>query len=498
MRSRLPSSAIVFVMASGSAVTACGSEEMFVPELASNERLIEREAVARLGIDDGGIGQLVVVGDLDGDGIDDAIISSVYNVPGQDVQGSTVYVLYGGATVTGEIGLSTLPSLTGGVFARFSFVGDVDGDGLADLLAEVLDGAYLVYGRSQRLTGATPIADAGVFLRDADPNGFPGSVMGLGDLDGDGRADFGIGRPAEYSGDCSEVFLFYGRRERLSGTLDLASTADAVISEPMSSWAVRPDLVRAGDVDGDGYGDFIVDLPIGPFATDVRLVRGGATRLTGTVAADAIARTRFVDHSRCLWLDGLGGPLGDLDGDGFDDFALTSCQDVNGGPGQSPTVQRVFYGRPAGFPAQVGLGDEDATLHLTKGTASRIAGGDVDGDGVRDLIVSDVALRDANGGVHVIKGNGVRLSGDLDLGPLGTTYVGMPQRGTRCKYLHSPDCITHEWLGTDLGVADLTGDRRVDILIGAPTDEFDTAVLGVHGSGLGHAYLVSPSVGAKP
>lgn len=507
MRSRPPSRAIVFVIACGSAVTACGSEDVFVPELASNERLIEREAIARLAKDDESIFQLAVVGDLDGDGIDDAVVSSYYMVrspSGEDEQATSLYVLYGGSTVTGEIDLSTLPSLTGfGTSGTWiSPVGDVDGDGRADFLACVLDGVYLVYGGAPRLSGVTQIADVGAFFHDATSVPVATSMAGLGDLDGDGKADFAITRPAAFgvpndSNDSSDVFLFYGRSPQLSGTVDLASTADAVISEPMSYDYHVPEVARAGDVDGDGYSDFLLRLPSGPFGADIRLVRGAATRLAGTVAGPTIGVSQFAPNGSPCWnLDSFGGPLGDLDGDGFDDFVLTSCPDDPSQPGAS-RVQRVFYGRPGGFPAQVSLGEEDATFRLTEDGAGRLASGDVDGDGVLDLIVSDAGSHDRNGAVYVIKGNGVRLSGEIEPGLVGTVYVGRPERGTQCDYVATPDCIAHEAVGSEVGVGDFTGGRHTDILVSAPTDS-EIAKRGVHGSGLGHAYLVAPSVRAKP
>jgi hypothetical protein len=114
MRSGTPY-VVAFVIASASAVAACGSEEVFEPQLASGEQLIDRAAVAWLAKDDEGIEDVSVVGDLDGDGIDDAVVRTSYLIqstaPILEI-GSTVYVVYGG-TATGKVDLSTLPRLTG-------------------------------------------------------------------------------------------------------------------------------------------------------------------------------------------------------------------------------------------------------------------------------------------------------------------------------------------------------------------------------------------------
>jgi hypothetical protein len=91
-----------------------------------------------------------------------------------------------------------------------------------------------------------------------------------------------------------------------------------------------------------------------------------------------------------------------------------------------------------------------------------------------------------------MRGNGSRLSGDIDPGTRGLTYVGGPRRGTLCDYVPSPDCVAHERVGSDLSLGDLTGDHRLDILIEAPTNGGPARALDVHGSALDRAYLLIP------
>ncbi len=525
---------LVLVLGSASALAACGDEEVFEARLGSTERLIDREAEARITSGDEGLDQLAVVGDIDGDGVDDAVVRMFHVIPSSfDLIefGTSVYVLYGGGAVTGALALSSLPSLTGpGASGPGAFggdvapAGDVDGDGLADFFigvartpgcgilheddADMHSGAYLVYGSATRLAGATSLATAGVFLRDPRPCTSTGGQSGLGDLDGDGKADFAITTVDTGKAQAaSEVRVFYGRGTRLTGVVDVVATADATISPPPPQSSLSPfwtdaRAAGAGDVDGDGYGDFLLHVPISPAATDIRLVRGGAARLSGTLAVAALAGTEILDNVPCRMRGvGLfqvirngetrGAALGDLDGDGADDFSLLSC-------GASAAVHRVFYGRAGGFPAQLRSGDEDAVLAVSGAGASRIAGGDVDGDGQADVVVSDAGRRDGNGGVAVIRGAAQRLSGTIDPVTQGIVYVGSPQRARGCVNLGGRACVVAEEVGVDVGVGDLTGDGRLDILVSAPSDQDVAPKQGVAGSSLGHAYVVSPPVATNP
>jgi hypothetical protein len=523
LRTSSPAAGLVLVLASAA---GCGTEEAFTLELGVNEHVIDKMAVARIAHRDQGLEQPIVVGDLDGDGIDDAVVRTTFTKPGAAGTtefGGAVYVLYGGSGVTGSIDLASLPALihvgapsastppSGGVSA----VGDIDGDGLADFVVSVdgfigsctpnagygidgpaVAGAWVVYGNAARLTGSHEIKDVAALLSEPAMCGRWNLAAALGDIDGDGKADFAVAKQSAALGEPYQVFVFYGRGARLSGTVDLAATADATISEPGAAGGLGgASAQRVGDVDGDGIADFVVRLPLDGNSLDARIVRGSATRLAGAVALPDIGHTRLPGGDFCFVSDeAFAVALGDLDGDGADDFSLVNCERgttrVFG-----PVTHRVFYGNKAGLPPALGMADAAATLSPTDSVyPSQLIAGDVDGDGIPDLIFADENLHDTNGGVHVMKGRHERLAGVIHPDtPSAVTYVGQPQRLPGCQ---GDGCVLPEKLGAGVSIGDLTGDHHPDLLIGANSDDYE--IVPGPGVAIGHTYVLSSPVIPKP
>ena len=161
------------------------------------------------------------LGDVNGDGIDDFAIGTgrigrfANNGPGE------VYVIFGqSGGFSGSISTDDLDGTNGfvisvetgtGVTGTFlSSGGDFNGDGLADILigspftsvgADTDIGeAYLVYGSTSQFSSGISTSDLdgsnGFVIRGADGRHEAGfSVANLGDVNGDGADDIGIGSP---------------------------------------------------------------------------------------------------------------------------------------------------------------------------------------------------------------------------------------------------------------------------------------------------------------
>ena len=287
-------------------------------------------------------------GDLDGDGIDDLVITMAplqtndgESHPGT---GEGVYVFYGRAQrFSGDVALASADA----VFQLAQQLdalplGDVNGDGRADLMVVQGTGSYFVPGKSQRYSGTLELPSQSTFLADIYMDGNLWYPM---DLDGDGLSDLLVFR-RDYG-----LQVWYGRAGLLGDGFD-PSRADATLQHGPNQYQVYP----AGDWDGDGRDDLLDQFYVAeglepPFNNEVAFSRGSSTRLSGNFSfpeSEIVARSggvRFPEDPRRVLEATVPG--GDLDGDGAADlFTFSTLHTVVGEithTGTAPQIH-VHYG----------------------------------------------------------------------------------------------------------------------------------------------------------
>jgi len=367
-------------------------------------------------------------GDINGDGLGDLIIGATGADPNGSSSGSS-YVVFG--KTTGFAGTQALSSLNGingfrldGASAgdssgrSVSAAGDINGDGVDDLIigawradpnGEESGSSYVVFGRTTGFVATLPLSNLngsdGFRLDGESADDFSGySVSAAGDINGDGLGDLIIGAEgADPNGGASgSSYVVFGKATGFAATMDLSSLngidgfrLDGASTAEFSGSSVS----SAGDINGDGFDDLIV----GAFRANPNGLNSGSSyvmfgKATGFTATMDLSSLNGDDGFR---LDGTAGDYsgssvnaaGDINGDGIDDLIIGAYgADPNGSASGS---SYVVFGRTTGFAATKDLsslnGDDgfrlDGEMAGDFSGSSVSAAGDINGDGIDDLII---------------------------------------------------------------------------------------------------------------
>lgn len=452
------------------------------------------------------------LGDVNGDGITDMAVGAPYASPLGRTEAGEVYIIFGrSGNWSTPFDLNNLDVSTGVILqgraagdnAGFSVSGleDVNGDGIADILVGAPEAsppsrsgageAYIIFGRngdwfSLTLDLNTLDGTNGVILQGANIGDATGhSVSGLGDVNGDGMSDMLIGaNDATYhcsfvSDYCGQVYIIFGRNGGWSSTLDLNSisfTMGVVIVGQYYEDHLGDAVSKLGDINGDGISDILLGVPQGGGSNDgeVYIIFGRS----GSWYPAILELGTLISNSDVVVLSGgdstLPGysvsELGDVNGDGITDMLI-------GSPGESgATGAYIIFGKNGTWPSTVDLNTLDMSTGVTLRGSYTYTGysvsalGDVDGDGVSDMLIGAPSNVDV-GKIFVIFGTDQGWSSNLII---PTNDVST--------------CITLQGLGnvgssvTALG--DVNGDGISDMLLGVP----DASPLGR--TSAGQAYII--------
>ncbi len=414
-----------------------------------------------------GFGKLVgYAGDVNGDGYDDVFVAA----PGETTASGigTVRVFHGdpsglnGGTnaVTGDADwYGECNGLGSTLFGTsVAAAGDVNGDCCDDLLVgapqangatgSTVGAAFLWLGSPLGLNGGVDgsATNAAWKVEGTVASMYLGSsVASAGDLDDDGLADVFV-RARTFAGfpNQGHVFLWLGREDLLLG--DVASASFDLA--PPTQGTFFGDSAVAADFDLDGRGDLAIGMWQG-------YTNGGTngcvfqyTTRSGGLALDSwtsCGSTGGEQRGRAI-------ALGDYDGDGLPDLAVGSPGWRTGGAVLSVGRAICHYGYPGGLQTSFPWCVEGT--QGTKFFSERMANaGDVNGDGVDDLLVGapkyDVSGMANAGQVWLFLGDGPD--------PIGCANPTPPWRITG-----TPDVALGEQLA---GVGDVNGDGYEDFVV---------------------------------
>lgn len=236
-------------------------------------------------------------------------------------------------------------------------------------------------------------------------------------------------------------------------------------------------VAGAGDVNGDG----VQDLLVGAFAGDPNGQRSGeAYVIFGTTAGFAPdLNLADLDGTNGFQLNGIDtldaagvavDGLGDVNGDGIDDF-IVGADWANPDGKERAGEAYVVFGTTAGFPAQIELADLDGTngfridgIDVRDDLGWTVAGaGDVNGDGLDDIVTGAFRPDGWTGEAYVVFGSDRGFAADIDPSALD---------GTDGFLMHGIAPEDRAGWAVD-GAGDLNGDGIDDVVVGAPEADAD-------------------------
>ncbi len=346
------------------------------------------------------------VGDVDGDGIDDIIVGA--NEAGDTLTRPGQAYVYSGAD-----GSEIYRFTGGGAIERFGFTvagGDVNNDGFSDIIIGTL------YGSSPQASDAGAVhvfsgLDSSLLyhiVSGSSADQFSQSLAGHVDINQDGFDDFIVGAIGVDSGgiDAGRVTVYSG----IDGSA--MHVFDGDVPGTMFGWAVS----GAGDVNGDGVTDIAVGNPQAASLAGLAYVYSGA---------DGVLLHTLSSGGEASRLGESVAGVGDINGDGFDDILVGAALTV--GAGGSNGVGRTYLF--SGFDGSI-LGSVDGEHEGDLFGTSVANTGDLNQDGVNDFAVGAPGsdqMGNSSGRVYVYSGSDFELiylfSGDTAIEYLGSALA---------------------------------------------------------------------------
>ena len=378
---------------SGASFVVFGKTDGTAVELSDIENGIGGFVINGVSVNDFSGSSVSYAGDVNGDGFDDLIIGAYGDDPNGGDSGAS-FVVFGKTDGT-AVELSDLEAGNGGFVINgvsagdrsgvsVSTAGDVNGDGLDDLIVGALrddpngsnsGASFVVFGKTNGT--AVELSDiengtGGFVINGVSANDVSGrSVSTAGDVNGDGFDDLIVGAPFDYpNGDYSGAsFVVFGKTDGTAVELSAveAGTGGFVINGVSANDSSGLSVSSTGDVNGDGFDDLIVgaygDDPNGDYSGASFVVFGKTDGTAVELSAVEAGNGGFVINGVSA-SDRSGRSVssaGDVNGDGFDDLIVgADGDDPNDSSSGASFV--VFGGNFTGAATEIGTVGDDILI----------------------------------------------------------------------------------------------------------------------------------------
>ncbi len=316
--------------------------------------------------EDDRFGYSISSGDLDGDGVVDLVVGAQRNDQHAEDGGAAYLYLGDEARWSSSITADTFDAKWASSHSDMYFghtvvvPGDLNGDGRDDLLigaprnddkANRAGAVFIVLGHATELgLGTTRLhtSIAGEYRGESNLDQVGTQIATLGDVDGDGRAEFMASSPYRDGDDGPNYGVVYGMIDpAVTGTHDFQDHADFIVNGDSENNKLGMSIDSAFDLDSDGISDLAIGASGENRGSSYQgvgyVIYGPITDLAGTYVLPGVDSAAFIgvtvhDNAGTLM---VGGP--DINNDGMDDLTVSAPRaELPGGTGSEGAVYTLF------------------------------------------------------------------------------------------------------------------------------------------------------------
>lgn len=388
--------------------------------------------------------------DVNGDGFPDLAVGAY----GYSSNNGRAY-LFLSSSINGVAGLANTSAntiITGtvsGYLGASVSLGDINGDGYADLAIGAQNAGngtvYIFYSTGAAgIIGSANDSAANRTITGVSAGDQFGINTTIADVNGDGYADL-IGSSPAAATNAGKVHLFHSAGAAGISITTAASATATLTGTPTNAYFGN--ALATGDFNGDGFAD----LAIGGYASGT----GGKAFIFNSAGATGIASgadtsaTASLTTATATIQFSRGLAAGDFDGDGYMDLAV-------GAPVASASFGKVCIFRSTGT-SGIQSASDTAAFNVISGTGGgqlgvSIAMGDVNADGLADLLAGAPTMNTNQGQAYLFISSGASGYGNINDVSANTIYLGTMANGM---------------LGYALTLTDLNLDGLNDVVLGA-------------------------------